>query len=326
MARLVRQGDYLFLIDTLSCGSATADVTALAVGPVRPTDTADRGQTQNPISGFDCLNTPFGKGHLIALFLGGPDVQENYAPQYEQWQQGGTWKAMELRIKGMTGGRVRVYMLVQIIYGRTGNQYQVEVDDFCQNRHYFRSWTDFRIPTRFQVWTFKSDTAGAAPIIAALDGTDNARALATLQNLPTNATLLTQAGDLDHSTLPPEDYLQWRKIFIRGVGSRLAAAAVTQYKTDVQRAEQAALATPGVRRLSRADKGAIEARVRTALGFSDHRLARGPWKLAHAAAIATEVTRLIGTRSDRYDFRPGDIATLASPGGATLVTNDLTGT
>jgi hypothetical protein len=46
-------------------------------------------------SPFVCDDTPLGKGHIIALFLGGPDIPENYAPQYEQWQQvavGKRWK------------------------------------------------------------------------------------------------------------------------------------------------------------------------------------------------------------------------------------------
>ena len=108
----------------------------VAVGKVVITKTAEREPTQNPMTGFVCDGTPLGKGHIIALFLGGPDIKENYTPQYEQWQQGGAWKTIEEKIKALsetTGNSVDLYMVVKLTYGNTGNTYNAELAKFANN-------------------------------------------------------------------------------------------------------------------------------------------------------------------------------------------------
>jgi hypothetical protein len=323
MARLVRNGGCLFLVDTLTCGSATVEATRLAAGRLAPTSTADRGQTMNPLSNFVCDGTPLGKGHLIALFLGGPDIVENYAPQYEQWQQCGPWKAMEEGLKSDASGlgAARLYMVVELTYGRTGNTYAAEVLEF-QGGHVLREWTDFRIPTRFRIWKFLSTAAGASPVIALLEGADTGQALNALQSLPA-ATFLTAVRDFDHSTMPEQDYQQWKGIFIRGVAKRLAEEAKARIVPELANAERKELARKksGVTRLGHGEHARIARDVKTKLGFNGPTESVDRWKLDNLDRIATEVVRLINSRPDRYCFSVADVAALKGAGAENVISS-----
>jgi hypothetical protein len=128
-------GNAVFLIDKIP--NTTVNAPVVAVGKVVETNTGDREATQDPMTGFLCDGTPLGKGHIIALFLGGPDIPENYAPQYEQWQQGGAWKKMETDILDLAkaaGNSVDVYMVVRLTYGNTGNIYTDEKTRFSDKK------------------------------------------------------------------------------------------------------------------------------------------------------------------------------------------------
>ena len=149
------EGNAVFLIDKIPQTNTNAPM--VAVGKVVITKTAERESTQNPMTGFVCDGTPLGKGHIIALFLGGPDIKENYAPQYEQWQQGGAWKTMEEEIKALsqtTGNSVDLYMVVKLTYGNTGNTYK-KLEEDARARFGFKDNEYFSPDT----WKTDSDNA-----------------------------------------------------------------------------------------------------------------------------------------------------------------------
>jgi len=206
-----RNGPYLFMIDKIGA----VDTTVFAFGPVNPTSTEDREPTVDPLNGFPCAGTPLGRGHLIGLFLGGPDIPHNYAPQYEQWQQGGDWKQMETTIEALgklaKKSGTQLYIAVYITHDHTGNNYAAEQAAFQQGS--LKAWTDFRIPSSFKVGTFVGNAPGAAEIVGALN--DNAtagQAILALLSKP----YVTLQGDFGHSVMPDPDYRFWYKNLIRG--------------------------------------------------------------------------------------------------------------
>ena len=73
-----RSGNCVFLIEAINGGGANCDAPTIVIGKVVPTNTGGREATQDPMTHFDCDDTPLGKGHIVALFLGGPDIPENY--------------------------------------------------------------------------------------------------------------------------------------------------------------------------------------------------------------------------------------------------------
>jgi hypothetical protein len=62
---------------------------ALAGGVV-PTDTGDRENPKPPVCGLNIDRTSLGRGHIMALQLGGPDVAENNVPQYRSGSSRGS--------------------------------------------------------------------------------------------------------------------------------------------------------------------------------------------------------------------------------------------
>ncbi|MGH8716372.1 MAG: DNA/RNA non-specific endonuclease, partial [Burkholderiales bacterium] len=65
------------------------------IGRIKVCVTSGRGAAPPPYSGFVTDYTPFDRGHIMALELGGPDISQNIVPQYAQWQETGTWRKME---------------------------------------------------------------------------------------------------------------------------------------------------------------------------------------------------------------------------------------
>lgn len=69
----VLHGGYYVLLDGQQRPTAVA-------GTVVPTDTGGRENPPPPICGLNIDNTPLGRGEVMALQLGGPDVAENVVP------------------------------------------------------------------------------------------------------------------------------------------------------------------------------------------------------------------------------------------------------
>jgi hypothetical protein len=305
----------------------------LAVGKVVPTGTGDREATQNPISGFVCDGTPLGKGHIIALFLGGPDIAENYAPQYEQWQQGGAWKNMELAMKASAGssGTASLYMVVELEYKNTGNTYGTEKQNF-NNCEYLTAWTDYRIPTRFKVYSFLSTATGAAAVITDLFGADESKGVAALTGL-TSKSFLTAVNDFSQATMPDEDYEQWLKIMLRHWSKPPYETAKQDYATRVA-AEVVSATTPpistgpkGVTKpmpSKRAVQSGLEEKLKPIYGFKNNpNLAQGKWQLDNTDKIATYVQEQLDSRADHFGVRNTEYMALMGTGAASIISQAL---
>eukprot|EP01083_Nonionella_stella_P256514 879093_1 len=65
-------------------------------GIVLPISTSGRPSSSNPYNGYPTGGaTGLDRGHLMALSIGGPNINFNIVPQSSQWQQSGGWKQME---------------------------------------------------------------------------------------------------------------------------------------------------------------------------------------------------------------------------------------
>lgn len=172
-------------------------------------DTNDRENPPTPICGLDIDYTPLGRGHVMALQLGGHDVRENIVPQYQQWQQTGAWRVMERN--AMAHASVGSFVFVALLsYGNTGDavagDYRAQ---FRQNPTFF--WDDFRIPTRFQVWVLNATANPGAQVVAdILAPTAVNRATAAAQLGTTLATTATFADFTVVTHMPIEDLQYWR--------------------------------------------------------------------------------------------------------------------
>lgn len=345
MASLKRQGNCIFLIDQV--GPDAVDAPMLAVGKVVVTATGAREDTQDPMTGFGCSDTPLGRGHIIALFLGGPDIAENYSPQYEQWQQSGAWKNMELSVRDTAqhlGPTQTLYMVVQLTYGRVGNTYLAEKAAFATGE--IHEWTDARIPSQFHVWTFLASAPGAAAVVSDLTSANVALATAAMRALPTKPFLaLLQAFDV--TQMPVEDYRFWLRNLIRNWARERSAQALKDYRDEytvglvnmlkpdllakkpkstglvgVTKAKTAKMPAPtGSGRLSRAQTSALEAALQKKYHFNAA-LSTDAWMLSNIDKIVTHIRgKLIAST---FGIRAPEITQLQGAGAAGLVTQQLT--
>lgn len=330
--QLRRKAGAAFLIEQV--GPDKVDAPRLVVAKVSQTDTGSREATQDPMTGFECQGTPLGRGHIIALFLGGPDIQENYAPQYEQWQQGGAWKRMEEAIlaesKSVTGG-AKLYMMVRLTYGNNGNSYAKEQLEFASGE--ILNWTDARIPTEFEVWTFTDSSAAAKQVTAALEGPDAAKALAALGSLPTQP-FVRETKKFNVATMPDEDYNFWLKNLIRGwaleraneandqlsneIVSRVLAASMVKSKGHTAKTSVSKPVSMTFAKVSRQDQARIEKEARQHLGFGVARSVSA-WPLENIDKVAVYIGEKL-SHGKTYGIRSADLSSLrdASTAGGTI--------
>jgi hypothetical protein len=340
MAAIKPEGDYLFLTDPIGPDAVAAPV--LAFGPIRPTGTGDRPGTIDPMTGFNCSNTPLGRGHIIALFLGGPDVEVNYAPQYEQWQQSGAWKRMESAMEAFAkSSSATVYMVVRLSYERTGNQYLTEAEHFASGR--IVNWSDARIPNRFEVWRFLSTSPGADTFLAKVDKISTRQAaLAGLTSQP----FLTMVDDFDVQNMPDEDYRAWRKNLIRKWSAERVQRAMDDYDDGLLRGEALKVGektaaekmpkaktggkiikaprrygTSPLPRLSRQELTEIAAAVQARLGFTNG-TSSNAWKLANIHRIVAYI-RIQLTTVAGHGIRDDEVTILNGGGAGGFVTGNL---
>lgn len=341
MPTLKQQGHCVFLVDKI--GPDAVDAPILVAGHVVPTATGNREPTQDPMTGFACGDTPLGRGHIVALFLGGPDIAENYAPQYEQWQQGGAWKNMELNVQqlALQAAPTALYMVVRLTYGRHGNNYAAEQLAFANGQ--IHDWDDARIPSRFDVWTFGGGDLGAAPVIAALSGANVAAAMLAL---PGQGFVQLRAA-FDVTQMPVEDYRFWLRNLIRNWARHSASQARQAYLAELAQRETDALVaqhmaslasakpkkgigkakprrvpvqTPRGPRLPRTQAAAIQATLQRKHGFNEH-VSLDAWTLANVDQVAADIQgRLAG---GAFGIRPPDLLLLNSAAAAQFVAQQL---
>ncbi|HEY4306706.1 MAG TPA: DNA/RNA non-specific endonuclease [Gemmatimonadaceae bacterium] len=192
----------------------------------RPQGFARAPITPAPWCGFLTPNTPFDKGHIMALELGGPDVTENIVPQYQHWQETGAWKQMENTVKqaaATLAGPARMIMVVEIAYGRPNlPTYATSSVNFCAGQR-LTAWEDNKIPTRFRIWTLNTTIAPGIALAALL----------AANNPPAEATLLAQlpaapSYDLVMNAMPDEDRHHQRRQMI----SETVKRAYVTYEHD----------------------------------------------------------------------------------------------
>lgn len=192
------------------------------LGRIQCRPTNDRDNPPQPANGFNTAGTPFGNGHLLALNLGGTDDTRNLVPQWEQWQQTGTWRQIEVNCVVFDGELFRC---------------DVEYDGAALDKHAIllagmatdplQVWTDPRLPTAFRVRVYKHDTAA----LNALHG--NERAYDWMATTLDSMRPLFDSNVLAHQDMPPEDVLYWQNQVMAGQLKQLYAAFTAQEEVRI---------------------------------------------------------------------------------------------
>ncbi|MFN7999228.1 MAG: DNA/RNA non-specific endonuclease [Bryobacteraceae bacterium] len=179
------------------------------VGGVTVTDTGGRENPPPPVCGLNIDGTPLGRGHIMALQLGGPDVAENIVPQYQQWQQTGAWRQME--VQAAQNAFPNTIFVALLEYGNVGDANATGLHATFQSDDPVVYWDDFRIPTRFRIWLLPGGMNPGAQIsadILAPGHTEGARAGAAAGLAMTLGTT-PMFADFTVTEMPMEDYAFW---------------------------------------------------------------------------------------------------------------------
>ncbi len=203
------------------------------VGVIRRQGTGGRLLPPACFSGFDTAGTPFAKGHIMALELGGCDEPLNIVPQYERWQgnpgaagDGDTWRDMEL---ALSAGAQEV-MVVQIDYAAVPDQYMVNKTAFNAGAQLVH-WTGPNIPTRFRIWGVTQAT------VAAYLAMDKPTKEGNIETLMVARRAELALYDFTIAAMPPIDRRFWKKNMVRDAARLLHM----MYTEEVDRARDVAL-------------------------------------------------------------------------------------
>lgn len=190
-----------------------AELPRILVGEIHRQPTGGRDNPPDCISGFDTAYTPFAKGHIMALELGGADVSANIVPQYGMWQgmANGPWRMVEHAI----GSGVAESMVVLLDYGVVAQSYMALSIRFRGGDKLFH-WTDPRIPVRFRVWT--TALVNVQPYLSASDADKPAAAEAL------TGALGAPTYDLAVNGMPDVDRTYWRTQMIQNAAREAHAA------------------------------------------------------------------------------------------------------
>ncbi|HWY23199.1 MAG TPA: hypothetical protein VNX26_18375 [Candidatus Acidoferrum sp.] len=177
----------------------------------------------------------------MGLHIGGPDDSDNVVPQYQQWQQCGSWKVFEnnVKLKAKTGHWIFV---AAITYGNSGREFELRKKEFNEEgSDKTKYWNDKRIPTVFDIWlidaTSKEGMAINSKILFA--GASPEQREQKAKTLPNDlkAIELFKSHRDQKGVMPPEDELFWMKNHL----AQLHQDFFSQYQEDKQSRPLAAL-------------------------------------------------------------------------------------
>lgn len=199
------------------------------VGQIVRQGTGDRLKPPPCLSGFDTDYTPFAKGHVMALELGGCDetagvgnarISANIVPQYEKWQgvPGGAWRDMEVAV-GADVANSAVF-IADITYqaGLFPDTYAVQSAAF-NSGDVLMHWREPRIPERFRVWgvpmNWNQGGVAVNAYFAANDGGKDA-AIANIIAALTAHGAASLKIDATIAAMPQTDRDYWRNNQLKG--------------------------------------------------------------------------------------------------------------
>jgi hypothetical protein len=199
-------------------------------GGVTRTATGGRPGAPVPICGLDIDNTSLGRGHIMALELGGPDVSENIVPQYQQWQQTGAWRQMEVRAEQTALPQAIFVALLE--YGNPGNADTAGLHATFRDVDPTVYWDDHRVPTRFRIWMLPGNAGPGAQILTTILGAglqEHVRAAAaSVGRLSVLLGTTPEFADFTVTAMPEEDLTFWRRDGL----AKVVVAKFTDYKMD----------------------------------------------------------------------------------------------
>lgn len=194
-----------------------ADNTSALLGIIQCRSTTGRPSPPQPHNGFNTAYTPFGNGHVLALSLGGTDEARNIVPQWEQWQQTGTWRKVEEKCEGYDKHLFRC----DISYNAAAaNNYVANQSQFAQDP--LSPWSHPGLPVSLRVQVYGSSHTSALAAVK-----DDAT-FDSLHRTLDRAAPVYDSGVLDHSVMPAEDVKYWQDKIIAG----LASTAHTKFASD----------------------------------------------------------------------------------------------
>lgn len=131
------------------------------IGKIVVQGTGDRPSPPECISGFLAGATPFSKGHIMALELGGPDVSENIVPQYNLWQANYNWRKMEEKVaKSSAAISGKGLFIAKLGYANNNDTFMGSFVKFQQKQKKLTTWNDYRITTDYSIWVADATTTG----------------------------------------------------------------------------------------------------------------------------------------------------------------------
>lgn len=202
------------------------------IGVIHRQNTGDRDQPPNCHTGFVTEGTPFAKGHVMALELGGCDQSFNIVPQYERWQgspgaaNGASWRDMELSLRN---GQQEV-MVVEMDYAAVADSYAANKAAFAGGDNLLH-WTGPNIPIRFRVWAVSRATV--ATYLAA-DAAGKTAAIGAVITARHGEAPMFEAAI---NSMPAADREYWKGVMIRRVTLSTHAA----YTETTKAAREAAV-------------------------------------------------------------------------------------
>lgn len=201
---------------------------AALAGGVTPTETGERPTAPPPICGLNLNKTSLGRGHIMALELGGPDVSENIVPQYQQWQQTGAWRQMEVRAERTVLPQAVFVVLLE--YGNAGNAVTAGLHGIFLDTDPTVYWDDYRVPTRFRIWMLAGNTGPGAQILVGILGAGLLEAVraAAAQQLSNLLQTVPQFDDFTVTAMPQEDLTFWRRDGL----AKVVMAKCAEYQSD----------------------------------------------------------------------------------------------
>jgi len=152
-----------------------AEFPLLVLVKIKFQSTTNRPPAPNPSNGFQCEGSPFDKGHICALELGGPDISQNIVPQWSQWQETGKWRRLEsTEIPAVAHDGDLFLCKVEWPGDLKAASPSLVNKDFYRDfqAESLINWDDCRIPHTFGIWVIKQSSKSFASLAAGLGTND----------------------------------------------------------------------------------------------------------------------------------------------------------